>query len=347
MKASVPETTRCLIVQEEVLADGQAGEAKAKSPSTRASIKDIPLFELPAGDVLVRIEYSSLNYKDALATSGNRGVAKSFPLIPGIDAVGEIVECPDSEFQLGQRVFIAHQDFGTRVHGGFSQFARAPTDWICQLPDGLTPQKFAGIGKAGFTAAQSVEQLQKHGVQPDSGPIIVTGATGGVGMFSIRLLSKLGYEVVAVTGKPDRAQWLKDLGAERVISRDEVDDISGKPLLSGVWAGAVDAVGGNILATIIRGLKNDGCATACGVAAGPDLPLTVYPFILRGGSLIGIDSTRVPREDRERLWGVLAAHFADEELDEAISEATLDEIPNIVPQMLAGETWGRKIVRLG
>ena len=302
--------------------------------------------DLGEGDVTIRISDSSLNYKDALACTGHPGVAKSLPIIPGIDAAGTVIESQSDEFKVGDPVMIFHAKFGTELDGGYTQLARVPANWVYSIPEPLTQESAMGIGTAGFTAAQCVDELVRHDITPESGPIVVSGSTGGVGIFAVKLLAKLGYEVVASTGKAEKVQWLKDNGAAEVISRDELNDESGRPLLKGQFAGAVDTVGSNTLSTIIRSTKIGGCVTACGLAAGFDLPISVYPFILRGVTLQGVDTANIPPEYRRKLWKRLSSDWKLEGLDELNETVSLHELHEKVDQILAGRVAGRTIVKI-
>ncbi len=302
--------------------------------------------QLGEGAVTVRISHSSLNYKDALACAGHSGVAKSLPLVPGIDAAGTVIESKDPQFVTGDSVMIFHAKFGTELDGGYSQLARVPADWVYSIPAPLTPVTAMGIGTAGFTAAQCVDQLIRHGVRPDSGPVVVSGSTGGVGIFAVKLLARLGYTVVASTGKSDRASWLRENGAAEVISREDLNDESQRPLLKGRFAGGVDTVGSNTLSTILRSTQIGGCVTACGLAGGADLPISVYPFILRGVALQGVDTANIAPEYRRELWGKLAGDWLLDGLEELNEIVALSELQEKVKQILAGQVAGRTVVEI-
>ena len=310
------------------------------------AVETLAFDDLPPGEVVIEVAYSSLNYKDALATRAQPGIVKELPHVPGIDCAGTVAMSSVDVIQVGTKVLVTGYDQGAPRWGGHSAFVRVPAAWIVPLPDGISPRDAMIYGTAGFTAAQCVDAIVHHGIEPDRGEVIVTGATGGVGTVAIALLAHLGYEVVAVTGKPELAKPLQRLGATRVIGRDEVDDTSGKPLLSEHWAAAVDTVGGNTLSTLLRSTKHRGCVAACGLVGGHELPLTVYPFILRGVTLAGIDSAKCPREPRERMWQHL---FGDwnvlERLEPLVREVTLAEVPAEAEKMLAGENSGRILVR--
>ncbi len=308
-------------------------------------VETVSLEDLPAGDVLIQVTCSSLNYKDALACQGHPGVMRNFPHIPGIDAAGHVVESTSDDFRVGDQVLVTGYDLGSARWGGFSNYVRVPAEWVVPLPKGLSLDEAMTYGTAGFTAAQSVMAIERAGILPEAGEIVVTGATGGVGSLSIAILAKLGYQVAAVTGKPEQEPMLRQLGAKRILSREEVDDTSGKPLLRACWAGAIDTVGGNILLTVLRSTEYRGCVAACGLVAGHDLPLTVYPFILRGITLSGIDSARCPRKERLEIWERLAGLWRVKELEEWTRSIPLAEVPAEAEAMLSGKNFGRILVR--
>jgi len=311
-----------------------------------AGIATRPTAELPPGDVTIRVQYSSLNYKDALAAQGHPGVAPNLPHVPGIDAVGKVVDSSDARFLPGQTVLATSYDIGAARWGAYAEYLRVPGDWAIPLPRGLSPRESMILGTAGLTAAMCVEALQERGVSPTAGEVLVTGASGGVGTLAVSIFAQLGYEVVAVSGKPAARDLLTRLGALRILSREEVIDTSTRPLLKSLWAAAVDAVGGVTLATILRSLKPGGVVTACGLVGGAELPLTVYPFILRGAQLVGIDSATYPREKRITLWNKLAGPWKPRLLDELATEITLEQLPEKIAAILAGQIIGRVVVRL-
>ncbi len=310
------------------------------------SIKDRSTDELPEGDVLVNVRYSSLNYKDALSATGNKGVTRNFPHTPGVDASGIVAESNSPEFSTGEEVIVHAYDLGCNTSGGFGEYIRVPADWVIKLPANLSLRESMIYGTAGFTAAYSVLELERHGVAPAKGEILVTGATGGVGSVAVSILAKLGYDVVASTGKTDQAQFLLDLGAKEVISRDESRDESGRPMLKGRWAGVVDTVGGEILVTAIKATKPMGVITCCGNVASADLPLNVYPFILRGVKLIGIDSQNCPMDLRLEVWGKLAGDWKLGSLDDLANEVSLDELEENIQLILQGKQKGRVLLNL-
>ena len=333
-QANEAQTYRLLLVHE------TAGGHFQRSIVTR------PLSALPPGEVLVRVHYSSLNYKDALSASGNKGVTRNYPHTPGIDAAGIVEESSAGDLHPGQAVLIGHAEFGSAVPGGFSQYARVPAAWAMPLPDGLTLRASMAYGTAGITAALSVLRLQEQGVVPGSGEVLVTGATGGVGSLAVAILSCAGYQVVAATGKPGARQFLLDLGASQVIGRDEVNDTSGKALLKGRWAGVVDTVGGNYLATALRSTRYGGAVTCCGNVAAPEFTLSVYPFILRGVRLIGIDIANSPPSLRRQLWLRLTNEWRIANLDRLVTECSLDGLDAEIERMLHGQITGRVVVNL-
>lgn len=309
-----------------------------------AAVEAIGLGDLPPDEVLIEIAYSSLNFKDALATQGHPGVVRAFPHIPGIDCAGTVVESRSPHFKPGDEVIVTGYDLGAGHWGGYSHFMRVPAEWIVPLPAKLSLRETMIYGTAGFTAAQCVTAIADRGIKPDRGPVVVTGATGGVGSLAVAILAKLGYEVAAVTGKPGERTWLQRLGAAKILSRSDVLDSSDRPLLATRWAAAVDTVGGQPLATILRSLDHRGCVAACGLVAGADLPLTIYPFILRGVTLAGIDSAKCPRPQRLEMWQKLAGPWRVDVLDDIVEVVNLDSLPKAVQEILAGEIVGRTLV---
>lgn len=309
-------------------------------------ITDKSLDELPEGDVLIKVKYSSLNYKDGLSATGHRGVTKNYPHTPGVDAAGIVEQSVSDAFRPGDKVIVTSYDLGMNTSGGFGQYISVPAAWVVPLPDNLSLKESMAYGTAGLTAGFCILKLCEHYITPDKGEILVTGATGGVGSFAVAMLAKIGYHVVSVTGKLDEKQFLMDLGAKEVISREEATDTSGKPLLKGRWAGVVDSVGGEILATAIRSTRLHGAVACCGNVASPDLPINVYPFILRGITLIGIDSQSCPMEFRRRTWEKIANDWKLTVLDRQTSVCSLEELDAEIDRILAGEQKGRVIVDL-
>ncbi len=309
-----------------------------------AAVEQISTDDLPAGDVLIRVDYSSLNYKDALACQAHPGVVRKLPHVPGIDCAGSVVESSAADFAAGDEVLVTGYELGTSHWGGYCEYVRVPADWVVAMPQGMTAKQAMTLGTAGFTAAQCVSAIQHHGIAPDAGEVVVTGASGGVGTLAIAILAKLGYQVSAVTGKPEQHEMLKRLGAQQFLTREDVNDDSTSPLLSSRWAAAVDTVGGRTLATLLRSMKHRGCVAACGLAGGHDLPMTVYPFILRGVTLAGIDSAKCPRASRLDIWKRLSTDWTLEGLAEITHEISLAELPDTAAAMLAGKTSGRTLV---
>lgn len=305
-----------------------------------------PLADLPPGDVLIRVQWSSLNYKDGLSASGHPGVSRKFPHVPGIDAAGTVVESSDDRFHVGQEVLVTGFDQGQNTWGGFGDHVRVPAGWVVPLPAGLSLRESMIYGTAGFTAALAIEQFQHAGVTPDSGEIVVTGATGGVGCMAVAMLSRLDYRVTAVSGKPEAADWLRQLGAGEVLPREAVADAGNKPLLAARWAGAVDTVGGVTLATLLKQAARGACITATGLVGGADLPTSVYPFILRAAHLVGIDSAEYPIARRSGIWSNLAGAWRPVLLESLVAaETDLDGLAPHLAAILAGKVRGRVLVR--
>lgn len=309
-------------------------------------VANVPRADLPPGEVTIAVQYSSANYKDALAAQGHPGVVRRFPHVPGIDAAGTIAASDAPTLSPGAEVIVTGYELGSGQWGGWAEYIRVPAEWVVPLPTGLTLREAMTIGTAGFTAAQCLQALQRQGISPDSGPVVVTGATGGVGCLAVLLLAQLGYDVTAVTGKPDRHDWLRDLGAKQVLGREAVLDTTDRPLLSARWAGAVDTVGGGTLATLLRSLRHRGCVAACGLVGGAELHLTVYPFLLRGTKLEGIDSAQCPVALRREIWTRLASDWRLGGLDRVVSEFTLEQSGEVVRRLLAGGSIGRPLLRL-
>jgi putative YhdH/YhfP family quinone oxidoreductase len=303
--------------------------------------------ELPPGEVLVNVQYSSLNYKDALSANGNRGVTRHYPHTPGIDAAGTVVDSIDPRWHPGDAVICTGYDLGMNTSGGFGQLIRVPGAWLVRKPSTLSLLESMQLGTAGFTAALSVLGLENNGIDPQKGPILVTGATGGVATIAIMLLNKLGYRMCAVSGKKEAHSFLKTLGVQEVFDRDTFLLGRERTLLPARWAGVVDTVGGEILATAIKGTGFDGVVTSCGNAASGDLPLNVYPFILRGVHLLGIYSANCPMEKRLLVWQKLADEWKLENLCSMCRVIQLQGLDQEIKLMLAGQSKGRCVVELG
>jgi acrylyl-CoA reductase (NADPH) len=300
---------------------------------------------LPAGEVLIEVHYSSLNYKDGLSATGNPGVTRAFPHTPGIDASGVVLESAVPEFSAGDDVIVIGFDLGMGTAGGFGERIRVPADWVVQRPEGLSLRASMALGTAGFTAAECVDKLERMGgLSPAQGSVLVTGATGGVGSVAVMLLSQLGYEVVAVTGKADKADWLKSLGASEVLSREALAEGAGKPLLAERYAAAVDTVGGELLFNAVKSLRYGGSLAACGLVASPAIPATVLPFILRHVNLLGIDSVQWPLAEKKRLWGRLAKEWQLPSLETLVEPLSLGTLSDALDRILAGEMVGRGLL---
>jgi putative YhdH/YhfP family quinone oxidoreductase len=301
--------------------------------------------ELPSDGALVEVHWSSVNYKDGLASTPTGKVARISPIVPGVDLAGVLAEDAPG-LPAGTPVLAHGYDLGVSRHGGFAQFARVPADWLVALPDGFTPRQAMVIGTAGFTAAMSVIALQDHGVTPAAGPVLVTGATGGVGSTAVGMLARLGYEVVASTGKPESAEFLTALGATSVIDRNELAEESKRPLESTLWAGAVDCVGGVTLANVLKKIHYGGSVAASGLTGGNSLPTTVLPFILRGVNLLGIDSVMTPIERRRQVWHRIATDLQPRGFDRIGHDITLEDLDQALTEILEGRATGRGVVDL-
>ena len=304
------------------------------------SVEEKDTQDLPAKEILIRVHYSSLNYKDALSATGNRGVTRRYPHTPGIDAAGVVEISTVSSFQPGDKVIVSGYDLGMNHPGGFSEYVQVPAAWVVKLPEGLSLEQSMMMGTAGFTAGRCVEMLIRQGCLPGDGDILVTGATGGVGSISVAILAKLGFVVTALTGKKEDT-FLKELGACSVLARGEFLRTRKKMLLPEKWVGVVDTLGGEYLETAIKETRYDGVVTSCGNAASGDLALTVYPFIIRGVRLIGIDSARCSMAVRERVWHLLATEYKFSQLDQLVSVITLEQLDDAIQRMLAGKLRGQ------
>ncbi len=309
------------------------------------TIQQRSLEDLPVGEVLVKVQYSTLNYKDALSSIGNKGVTRNYPHTPGIDAAGEVVASESPDFEVGEMVFVTSYDLGMNTSGGFAEYIRVPAKWIIKLPKNLTLAESMILGTAGLTAGLCINALLNYGISSSMGKIIVTGSTGGVGTMAVAILAKLGFEVVAVTGKPEATEFLKNLGASEIINREAIDDQSNRPMLKSVYAGAVDTVGGNFLATILKSLQCNGAAACCGLVASPTLNTSVFPFILRGNALFGIDSAECAMSTRLTIWQKLATDWKPANLENITTEITLDEVPEYLDLMLKSKLMGKVLVK--
>lgn len=315
--------------------------------SFSVAVKSVPLEDLPAGEVVIKVAYSSVNYKDGLASIPNGKILRSYPFIPGIDLSGVVVSSTDDRFREGQEVLATGYGIGVSHFGGFSEYARIPAAWLVPLPEGLTLKEAMIYGTAGFTAALSIQALEDHGLSPDNGKVLVTGATGGVGGSAIAMLGAKGYSVVASSGNTEATDYLKALGAEEVISREEVIGSSTKPLDKQLWQGAVDCVGGDTLAAILSKITYKGSVAASGLTGGTSLPTTVLPFILRGVNLLGIDSVECPADIREKVWSRMGSDLKPAQLENLVDrEVSLQELPQALEAILQGKTKGRVLVRI-
>lgn len=319
-------------------------ESKDRQEFTRA-LAEKTIGELPPGAVLIKVHYSSLNYKDALSASGNRGVTRKFPHTPGVDAAGTVVHSTDPVWHPGDEVLCMGFDLGMNTSGGFGQFIRVPAEWILPLPEGISMFEAMQLGTAGFTAGQCVHQLIDGGARPDSGPVVVTGATGGVGSVAVSLLNKLGYKVTALTGKQHEHSYLEALGADAVITRQAATSgDTGMMLLREKWAGVVDTVGGDILSWAVRSCRRDGVVTCCGNAASGTLPLNVYPFILRGVRLQGVYSANCPLARRQPIWKKMTDEWRVPHLDRIAHRIVLEQLDDAITMMLSGRSIGRIVI---
>jgi acrylyl-CoA reductase (NADPH) len=329
------ESFRALVVRQ---ADGQ----------TQLNLESWTEDQLLPGEVTIRVAYSSVNYKDGLASIPDGKVARRYPLIPGIDLAGEVIASTSPRVKVGEAVIVHGYELGVSHHGGYAERARVPADWVVPLPAGLTLRQAMAIGTAGYTAALSIERLEHLGLRPDQGPVIVTGATGGVGSTAVAILARRGYHVVASTGSTDRHDYLRALGAREILDRAETSAESNRPLEKMRWAGAVDAVGGATTAYLLRTAQYGASIALSGNVGGAALHTTVFPFILRGVNLLGIDSVAQPLDQRIALWQRLATDLRPPQLEESIAhEITLEETPTALAQILQGAIDGRVIVRIG
>ena len=309
-----------------------------------AAVQQLTEELLPLGNVTVAVEYTTVNYKDGLCMQPNSGLVRKYPHVPGIDFAGTVETSDDARYKPGDKVVLTGWRVGETHWGGFSQRARVNADWLVPLPKGLTTKQAMAIGTAGFAAILAVVALEDHGLKPEQGEVLVTGAAGGVGSIATAILGHLGYEVAAVTGRPETADYLKSLGATRIVARNEIDTVTRKPLESETWAGCVDAVGGEMLARVIGQLKYGASVAAVGLAGGGALPTSVLPFLLRGVNLLGIDSVMQPFEKRLTAWQRVATDLPLEKLDAMIQPATLADVPTLAAKILKGQIKGRIVV---
>jgi acrylyl-CoA reductase (NADPH) len=330
MAAALPERFRALVVDQH---DDQHV----------AEFRELAAEALPDGDVTVAVEFSSLNYKDGLCVTGQGRVARSFPMVPGIDLAGTVVASETADYQVGDRVVLTGWGIGERHWGGFAELARVRSEWLVPLPAALSTRQAMGIGTAGFTAMLAVLALEEAGVQPGEREVLVTGASGGVGSVAVALLARRGHNVAAATGRPEHEAYLRSLGARQLISRDELAR-PGRPLETERWAGAIDTVGGDVLAGVLRSTAYYGAVAACGNAGGATLQTSVFPFILRGVRLVGVESVLCPREQRLVAWERLAHDLPLELLEAMIEEAPLADVPQRSQAIVAGQVRGRVVI---
>lgn len=319
--------------------------AEQRDDGVDRGVRTLTPDDLPDGEVTVRVEWSSVNYKDALATVPKGGVARISPLVPGIDLAGEVVASDSPDVAVGDQVLVHGYALGTSHHGGFAELARVPAGWVVPLPGGLTTRQAMVLGTAGYTAGLAVQLLEERGLTPGAGPVLVTGASGGVGSMAVSMLAGRGYEVTASTGRTGEADWLKALGAAEIVSRDELS-AEARPLEKQRWAGAVDAVGGTTLAHVLATLRIGAGVAACGNTAGMKLETTVAPFILRGVALLGADSANTPLPQRRAIWDRLAGDLRPAHLDDGVAEVDLDGIEPVLDAILEGKVRGRTVVKL-
>ncbi|MFP6769370.1 MAG: YhdH/YhfP family quinone oxidoreductase [Planctomycetaceae bacterium] len=306
----------------------------------------VGLADLPAGDVEIAVACSSLNFKDTLASTGNPRIVGELPHVPGIDAAGTVIASSDATLPVDADVLVTGYGLGAPAWGGWAERIRVPAGWVIPLPESLCCHRAMQLGTAGLTAALAIEAIQRADVTPASGPVLVTGATGGVGLLSVAILGRLGFEVVAATGKPEQHELLRRHGAAEIISREEVLEIGDSPLASARWAAAIDSVGGETLAAIVRTTRPRGCVAACGLVGGDELPLTVYPFLLRGVTLAGIDSASCPHPLRVELWNRLAGPWSPGDLEDATRDVPLEGLADCIARMQSGQHVGRTVVTI-
>ncbi|SFB74913.1 MDR family oxidoreductase [Tropicimonas isoalkanivorans] len=317
---------------------------KSEDGKTSASVQEIDESRLPEGEVTVRVEYSTLNYKDGLCIGPGAGLVRTYPHVPGIDFAGTVKSSEDDRYKPGDKVVLTGWRVGEVHWGGYAEKARVKADWLVPLPEGLTTKQAMAVGTAGLTAMLAIMALQNHGLRPENGEVLVTGATGGVGSVATAILSNLGYEVAAVTGRPEQSQYLSLLGAQKLITRDDLAETVKKPLEKESWAGCIDAVGGPMLARVLGQMKYGASVASVGLAGGADLPAKVTPFILRGVNLLGIDSVMQPFENRQRAWARIASDLPMDRLQGMMVEATLEDLPKLGADILKGKVRGRVLV---
>ena len=319
-------------------------EKDDESGKTSAAVKDLTLEDLPQAEVTVAVEYSTVNYKDGLCIGPGGGLVRNYPHIPGIDLAGTVEASDDDRYKPGDKVVLTGWRVGEAHWGGYSQRARVKADWLVPLPEGLDTRAAMAVGTAGFTAMLAVMALEDHGLVPGNGPVLVTGAAGGVGSVATAILANLGYEVAGVTGRPETGEYLKGLGATQIVAREDLAETVKRPLEAESWAGCVDAVGGAMLARVLGQMKYGASVSAVGLAGGAGLPATVIPFLLRGVNLLGIDSVMQPYDNRVRAWKRIASDLPMDKLEAMIQPATLSDLPKLGADILKGQVKGRVVV---
>lgn len=314
--------------------------------TTHAVVKALTEADLPAGDVLVKVEYSTVNYKDGLCLGTGGGLVRTYPHVPGIDFSGIVEASDDPRYSPGDKVVLTGWRVGEAHWGGYAQKARVKADWLVPLPNGLTTRQAMAVGTAGLTAMLAILALEDHGLKPGQGPVLVTGAAGGVGSAAVAMLARLGHEVAAVTGRPETEPYLRGLGATRIVARDEINETVKRPLEAETWAGCIDAVGGAMLGRVLGQMKYGASVAAVGLAGGAGLPATVIPFLLRGVNLLGIDSVMQPFAKRQTAWARVATDMPIDKLEAMITMASLEDLPRLGREILAGQVKGRTVIDL-
>lgn len=310
------------------------------------SVESVPMDFLPDNEVLIRVAYAGLNYKDALSAKGHKGVSRKYPHTPGVDASGVVEQSSDKRFAPGDEVIVTSYDLGMNTKGGFAEYISVPADWVVGLPAGLTLKEAMILGTGGYTAALAITKMETNGQRPELGEVVVTGASGGVGSMAVALLKKLGYRVIASSGKTEHYPWLHEIGAKRCVNREEIIDDSDRPLVAPKWAGAIDTVGGKTLASLLKACARNGNVATCGLVGAASLETTVYPFILNGVNLLGVDSAETPYALRASIWKRLSTDLKPDKLSAMSTIVALEEIPGYMDDILGGETVGRIVADL-
>ncbi|OYU38852.1 MAG: oxidoreductase [Pseudorhodobacter sp. PARRP1] len=319
---------------------------KDAAGATHAAVKDLTLADLPQGDVLVAVEYSTVNYKDGLCMTSGGGMVRAYPHVPGIDFAGTVEASDDPRYRPGDKVVLTGWRVGETHWGGYAQKARVKADWLVPLPQGLTTRAAMAVGTAGLTAMLAVMALEAHGLQPGQGPVLVTGAAGGVGSVAVSILAQLGYQVAAVTGRPETEAYLRALGATQIVPREQINETVKRPLEAEAWSACIDAVGGAMLARVLGQLNYGASVAAVGLAGGSNLPASVIPFLLRGVNLLGIDSVLQPFANRQAAWARIATDLPMDKLESMVTTASLADLPRLGAAILAGQVQGRCVIDL-